>query len=120
MATRLINSLGESQQLCYKCGQLGCSYWNEHRALVLNSQRQIFWRLAGESCGTTNMVISCVAYSYTNRQKTGSNIYLFSINLCHKCLYCVSVYVNECNSFGKILKYQFITDKFVFLGGSVH
>ena len=26
-------------QLCYKCGQMGCSYWSEHRALVLNSQR---------------------------------------------------------------------------------
>ena len=98
--------------MCYKCGQLGCSYWSEHCALVLNSSRQTFWRLAGESCGTTNMVISCMTYSCTNRQKTGSNISLFSGNLCHKCLCCVSVYVNECN------KYQYITDTFVFLGGA--
>ena len=66
------------------------------------------------------MVISCVAYSCTNRQKIGSNISLFSDNLCHKCLCCVSVYVNECNSFENVLKYQYITDTFVFLGGSVH
>ena len=66
------------------------------------------------------MVISCVAYNCTNQQKTVSNISLFSSNLCHKCLYCVSVYANECNSFEKIQKYQYITDKFVFLGGSVH
>ena len=98
----------------------GSSYWSEHRALVLNSPRQTFWRLAGESCGTTNMVISCVAYSCTNRQKTGSNISLFSGNLCRKCLCCVSVYVNECNSFENVLKYQYVTDTFVFLGGSVH
>ena len=26
-------------------------------------------------CGTTNMVISCVAYSCTNRQKTGSKFF---------------------------------------------
>ena len=63
----------------------------------------------------TNMVISCVAYSCTNRQKT-----LFSGNLCCKCLCCVSVCVNECNSFEKVLKYQYITDTFVFLGGNVH
>ena len=68
------------------------------------------------------MVISCVAYSCTNQQKTGSNISLCSGNLCHKCLCCarVSVYVNECNSFENVLKYQYITDMFVFLGGSVH
>ena len=47
------------------------------------------------------MVISCVAYSCTNQQKTGSNISLFSGNLCCICLCCVSVYVNECNSFEK-------------------
>ena len=51
------------------------------------------------------MVISCVAYSCTNRQKTGSNISLFSRNLCRKCLCCVSVYVNEYNSFENVLKY---------------
>ena len=56
------------------------------------------------------MVISCVAYSCTNRQKTGSNISLFSGTLCLKCLCCVSVYVNECNSFENVLKYQYITD----------
>ena len=50
------------------------------------------------------MVIFCVAYSCTNRQKTGSNISLFSGNLCHKCLCCVSVYVNECNSNINILQ----------------
>ena len=61
-----------------------------------------------------------VAYSCTNRQKIGSNISLFSGNLCRKCLCCVSVYVNECNSFENVLKYQYITDTFVFLGGSVH
>ena len=66
------------------------------------------------------MAISCVAYSFTNRQKTGSNISLFSGNLCRKCLCCVSVYVNECNSFENVLKYQYITDTFVFLGGHVH
>ena len=66
------------------------------------------------------MVISCVAYSCTNRQKTGSNISLFSGNLCRKRLCCVSVYVNECNSFENVLKYQYITDMFVFLGGNVH
>ena len=66
------------------------------------------------------MVISCVAYSCTNRQKTGSNISLFSGNLCRKCLCCVSVYMNECNSFENVLKYQYITDTFVFLGGNVH
>ena len=60
------------------------------------------------------MVISCVAYSCTNRQKTGSNISLFSGNFCRKCLCCVSVYVNECNSFENVLKYQYITDTFVF------
>ena len=32
----------------------------------------------------------------------------------------VCVYVNECNSFENFLKYQYITDTFVFLGGSVH
>ena len=64
------------------------------------------------------MVISCVAYSCTNRQKTGFNILLFSGNLCRKCLCCVSVYVNECNSFENVLKYQYITDTFVFLGGA--
>ena len=64
------------------------------------------------------MVISCVSYNCTNRQKTGSNILLFSGNLCHKCLCCVSVYVNECNSFENVLKYQYITDTFVFLGGA--
>ena len=32
----------------------------------------------------------------------------------------VSVYVNECNSFENVLKYQYITDTFVFFGGSVH
>ena len=48
------------------------------------------------------MVISCVAYSCTNRQKTGSNISLFSGNFCRKCLCCVSVYVNECNSFENV------------------
>ena len=106
--------------MCYKCRQLGCSYRNEHGALVLNSQRQTCLRLAGESCGTTNRFISCVAYSCTNQQKTGSNISLFSNNLCHKFLYCVSVYVNECKSFEKIMKYQYITDTFVFLGGSIH
>ena len=61
------------------------------------------------------MVISCVAYSCTNRQKTGSNISLFSGNLCRKCLCCVIVYVNECSSFENVLKYQYITDTFVFL-----
>ena len=66
------------------------------------------------------MVISCVAYSCTNRQTIGSNISLFSGNLCRKCLCCVSVYGNECNSFENVLKYQYITDTFVFLGGSVH
>ena len=63
------------------------------------------------------MVISCVAYSCTNRQKTRFNISLFSVNLCRKCLCCVSVYVNECNSFENVLKHQYITDAFVFLGG---
>ena len=105
-------------QLCYKSGQLGCSYWSEHRALVLNSPRQTFWRLAGESCGTTIMVI--MAYSCTNRQKTGSNISLFSGNLCRKCLCWVSVYVNECNSFENVLKYQYITGTLVLFGGSIH
>ena len=66
------------------------------------------------------MVISCVAYSCMNLQKTASNISLFSGNLCRKCLCCVSVYVNECNSFVNVLKYQYITDTFVFLGGSIH
>ena len=66
------------------------------------------------------MVISCLAHSCTNRQKTVSNISLFSHNLCRKCLCCVSVYVNECNSFENVLKYQYITYTFVFLGGSVH
>ena len=28
--------------------------------------------------------------------------------------------VNECNSFRNVLKYQYITDTFVFLGGSIH
>ena len=65
------------------------------------------------------MVISYLAYSCTNRQKTGSNISLFSGNLCRKRLCCVSVYVNECNSFENVLKNQYITDTFVFLG-SVH
>ena len=67
------------------------------------------------------MVISCVAYSCTNRQKTGSNISLFSGTLCLKCLCCVnfiSVYVNECNSFENVMKYQYITDTFVFLWGA--
>ena len=65
MATRLINNLGESgPNSCVI--SVGCSYWSEHGALVLNSPRQTFWGLAGESCGTTNMVISCVAYSSTN------------------------------------------------------
>ena len=64
------------------------------------------------------MVISCVAYSCTNQQKTGSNISLFSGNLCCKCLCCVSVYVNEYNSFENVLKYQYITYTFVFLGGA--
>ena len=64
------------------------------------------------------MVISCVAYSCTNQQKTGSNISLFSGNLCYKCLCCVSVYVNEYNSFENVLKYQYITDTFVFHGGA--
>ena len=54
MATRLINNLGEgSPSSCVI--SVGCSYWSEHRALVLNSSRQTFWRLAGESCGTTNI-----------------------------------------------------------------
>ena len=66
------------------------------------------------------MVISSVTYSCANRQKTGSNISLFSDNLYHKYLCCVSVYVNECNIFENVLKYQYITDTFVFLGGSVH
>ena len=35
-----------------------------------------------------------------------------------KCLCCVSVYMNECNSFDNVLKYQYITDTFVFLGGA--
>ena len=65
---------------------------------------------------TTNMVMSCVVYSCTNQQKTGSNISLFSGNLCRKCLFCVSVSANECNSFENVLKYQYITDTFVFLG----
>ena len=59
-------------------------------------------------------------YSCTNRQKTGSNISLFSGNLCRKCLCCVSVYVNECNSFENVLKYQYITDTFVVLGGGAY
>ena len=62
------------------------------------------------------MVIFRVTYSCTNRQKTGSNISLFSGNLCRKCLCCVSVYVYECNSFENVQKYQYITDKFVFFG----
>ena len=66
------------------------------------------------------MVISCVAYSCTNQQKTGSNISLFSGNLCCKCLGWVSVNVNEFNSFKNVLKYQYITDTFVFSWGSVH
>ena len=66
------------------------------------------------------MVISCGAYSCTNRQKTGSNISLFSGNLCRKCLCCVSVYVNECNSFENVLKYQYITDTFIVLGGGAY
>ena len=66
------------------------------------------------------MVISCVAYSCMNRQKTGSNISLFSGNLCRKCLCCVNKYVNECNSFENVLKYQYITDTFVFPGGNVY
>ena len=65
------------------------------------------------------MVISCVAYSCTNQQKTGSNISLFSGNLCCKCLCCVSVYVNECNSFENVRKYQYI--RYVcFSWGSIH
>ena len=63
MATRLINNLVEG-------GPSSCAIsvgsWVVHTALVLNSSRQTFWRLAGESCGTTNMVISCVAYSCMN------------------------------------------------------
>ena len=66
------------------------------------------------------MVISRVAYSCTNRQKRGSNISLFSGNLYRIYLCCVSVYVNECNSFENVLKYHYITDTFVFHGGSVH
>ena len=111
MATRL---------LCYKCEQLGCSYWSEHRAYVLNSQRQTFWRLARDSWRTTNIVISCLAYSCTNRQKTGFNISLFSGNLGRKYLCCVSVYVNECNSFENVLKYQYITDTFAYVFPSSH
>ena len=107
MATRLITNLSEG-------GPSSCvisvGSWVVHTgvsisALVLNSPSQTFWRLAGNSCGTTNMVISCVAYSCTNRQKTRSNISLFSGNLCRKCLCCVSVYVNECNSFENFLKH---------------
>ena len=64
------------------------------------------------------MVISRVAYSCTNRQKSGSNISLFSGNLCRKCLCSVSVYMIECNSFENVLKYQYITDTFVFSGGA--
>ena len=64
------------------------------------------------------MVISCVAYSCTNRQKTGSNISLFSGNLCPNLFCCVSVYVNECNSLANVQKYQYITD--MFLGGNEH
>ena len=40
-----------------------------HYCLTLHD----IWRLAGDSCGTSDMVISCVAYSCTNRQSTGSN-----------------------------------------------
>ena len=77
MATRLINNLGEGGlSSCVIVWAVGFFI----RALVLNSSRQTFWRLAGESCGTTNMVISGVAYRCTIRQKTGSNISLFSVN----------------------------------------
>ena len=36
----------------------------------------------------------------------------------HMFVCCVSVYVNECNSFENVLEYQYITDTFVFLGGA--
>ena len=54
------------------------------------------------------------------RRQDLSNISLCSGNLCRKCLCCVSVCVNECSIFENVLKYQYITETFVFLGGSVH
>ena len=61
------------------------------------------------------MVISCVpgltAVRIDRRQDLTSR---------YLCLCCVSVYMNECNSFENVLKYQYITYTFVFLGGSVH
>ena len=65
------------------------------------------------------MVISCVAYSCMNRQKTGSNISLFSGNLCRKCLCCVSVYVNECK-FRKFSEISIYYRYVCFSWGSVH
>ena len=37
--------------MCYKCGQLGYSYWSEHRALVLNSQDKHFGGLLEKVVG---------------------------------------------------------------------
>ena len=48
MATRLISHLGEGGPavVLYKYGQLGCSYWSEQHALVLNFPRHLeaCWR----------------------------------------------------------------------------
>ena len=69
--------------------------------------------------GPSSCVISVGSCSYW-REHRAFVLNLFSGNLCRKCLCCVNVYVNECNSFENVLKYQYITDTFVFLGGSVH
>ena len=112
MATRLINNLGEG-------GPSSCvisvGSWVVHTCISV----KLFKTNILEACwiklwdNLTNMVISCVAYSCTNQQKTGSNISLFSGNLCCKCLCCVSVYVNECNSFENVLKYQYLGGAYI-------
>ena len=57
------------------CGQLRCSYCSEHRALVLNSPRhKNVGGLLDTVVGQRIWLFLCVAYSCTNRQKTGSNI----------------------------------------------
>ena len=84
-------------------------------ALVLNSSRQTSWRLAGESCGTTNIWILSSAVRINRRQDLTPRYFqvIYAANVC-----AVLVYVNECNNFENVLKYQYITDTFVFLGGA--
>ena len=54
-----------------------------------------------------------------DRRQDLTSRYFKVIYVANVCV-CVSVYVIECNSFENVLKYQYITDTFVFLGGSVH